>query len=143
MARYYPRINSIKYLCNDKPCPVTVLTQTIFLFRKVQRHQQHRVPNSEAPAVSAFIHIVPIREADRHSDKRRSSLSKVPSSARFYRNPSSLEPSVCHVRSPIWRKPKRRRIIAVIVLIILVVVVIVIVATSASSSSWRFPLIMR
>ncbi|CAL1684998.1 unnamed protein product [Lasius platythorax] len=54
--------------------------------REVQRHQQHRVPNSESPAASAFTHIAPIREADRHSDERRSSLSKMPSSARFYRN---------------------------------------------------------
>lgn len=37
--------------------------------RKVQRHQQHRVPNSESPAASAFTHIASIREADRHRTK--------------------------------------------------------------------------
>lgn len=82
-----------------------------------------------------YVKLIAIRtRGDRHCQRchhRRAS-----------RNPSSLEPSVCHVRSPIWRKPKRRRIIAVIVLIILVVV-IVIVATFTSSSSRRFPLIMR
>lgn len=37
--------------------------------RKVQRHQQHRVPNSEPPAASALTHIASIREADRHRTK--------------------------------------------------------------------------
>jgi len=62
-----------------------VHTGTIFLFREIHRHQQHRVPNSE-PATSAFAYIAPIHEADCRTDERGSSLSKVPPSARFYRN---------------------------------------------------------
>lgn len=61
-------VKSIRFQCRQLFC-YHMHSDDLFVFRKVQRHQQHRVPNSEPPAASAFTHIASIREADRHRTK--------------------------------------------------------------------------
>lgn len=51
-----------------------VITLSLYALRQSfcsekSKDQQHRVPNFEPPAASAFTHIASIREADRHQTK--------------------------------------------------------------------------
>ena len=71
-------INSIRLIihCHSKIDKIFILVIALSLYAlrrsfcsEKSKDQQHRVPNFEPPAASAFTHISSIREADRHQTK--------------------------------------------------------------------------